>query len=236
VNLAGIFTILGLAVAVASALYAWREWRHKTRHWLCIPPPDGAQNPLEPEFWVFPPVELEQGHVAVPIGGILRNVGPSPAFSVRIYADPEYSGEAAMEALRETFHLVLAKRGAGVSSEDLWRSFVKHHRTRSSYSPMLAIGEELRFLVVAKFEADDPFVLQFSDQEKVREEAGIAPWDRSYRWTLDELQAHRVHAASRTFTRRRLEFAPGDLCAPMESEAELRRWATPPVAGSGREA
>jgi hypothetical protein len=212
-TLADIAAIGTLLVAVASAAYARKEWLHKTGHWLYIPAPDeGRQNPVEPDFWVFPPVQVDEVY-AVVIAGKVVNAGPSDAFSVHIYAEPEFSAEELRRyPVFETAIDTLAHRHPQKAHEDLWESFIKAYRSSTGYVPVLRVGEELPFVVVAKYDRSSRYI------ETIQKEEGL---EKTRGWMLGDRQAHAVHAESHTITGKKCLFQPGDLCAPFEPQPAI---------------
>lgn len=211
-DITGITLVL---VAVFGVAIAYREWRHKTDHWLYIPAPKPEQSPLDPEFWVFPPVPIEDG-VAVPIRGKIVNAGPSDAFSVHIYAEPELPWDEAKEVLAVTASYAVSSKATSVdrSSAEAFGQLLGVYRSKSDFVPVLKAGDELPFVVVAKYEATDPYISALPRQAGVHTTA---------RWTHDGSQAHLVHASSRTATRLTKSFGPNQLCAPFEEDAPTQR-------------
>lgn len=209
-DVAAITGVIAVILAVPGAYLAFRQWRREEEvdlH-LYIPAPDRDQNPLSPDFWVFPPVDLKDGQALV-IGGRMINAGPDAARSVRVYADPEVPTSEAQGALEEAFDVVAANN-PGREHQELWREFVKHYRTRDQFDPLLREGEELRFLVVAHYDHSSPYIKRIGEEgERI---------ERSRDWVQDRRQAHAVHAAFRTGRGGLVEFGPSDLCAPGEDQ------------------
>jgi hypothetical protein len=213
-------------VAAAFAGIEWqlrkRELKMASRGWICIPAPPRDQSPLEPVFWVYPPVQREDGSYDLVVAGEVINNGPGDAYSVRIFAGPELvarseaDGEHLRSALLRTVEDAIAPAFPERSVDDIYDAFVTNYKTSSYYKPVLREGEVERFLVVAHYERATPYL------ERIAAEG--EPAERSRDWVQDHLQAHPVQAAERTALGHTFEFGPGDLCAPFEGERALKRW------------
>lgn len=195
-----------MLVAVASALFARKQWLHKNRNWLYIPAPDVLrQDPAEPAFWVFPPFELDDCYALVIVGKLV-NAGPADAFSVRVYADPEVHGHAVRSPFWQAIDI--ADAHTAKPRLEVERTFVGAYMNADSLIPVLRVGESKQFAVVAKFDKDDAYIRSITQEDAGQKE--------SCAWEHERRQAHRVHAASRTILSGTLEFGPSDLCAPFE--------------------
>jgi hypothetical protein len=209
-TLSDLATLIGLITAIAAAFYAWREWRHKTDHWLYIPEPEPRQSPLDPAFWVFPPLPWGDGY-AVPIRGKVLNSGPSDAFSVRVFGDQELPWDEAREVVSIAASFALSSKALEGDPDPavVLDQFLGIYRSKGRLAPVLRVGEELDFVVVVKFEKESRYIAALP------KEAGI---HQSAPWCLDDRQAHKVRASSRTSTRRIKRFGPDQLCAPFEED------------------
>jgi hypothetical protein len=203
-NTAAIAAVLAVLLAIPGAYLAIRELRRREDVALFIPSPDPDQDPLRPDFWVFPPRECDGGD-AVVIAGRMVNAGPDPARSVRVYADPEIDPADARGPLEAAFEVVVASH-PGEKREELWREFSKHYRGRNDYVSLLQAGDDLRFVVVARYARPNLYI------ERIRAEG--EPTERSRDWVEDGRQAHAVHAAMRRKNGAGVEFGPSELCAP----------------------
>jgi hypothetical protein len=216
-TLAAIAAIGTLLVAVVGAAIAYREWLHKTSHWLYIPEPNrSSQDPLRPTFWVFPPVSIGDFR-AVVIAGKVVNAGPSDAFSVRIFAEREFSDEELRSSngrVRDAVLPTLTLLHPDDSLDDLQNDFLKKYRTHQAYTPVLRVGAKLSFVVIAKYAATSPFISHIEDTRDPKV---------TCEWALDGVQMHMVCAESRTIVRRKRKFGPGDLCAPFEPQPAYQR-------------
>jgi hypothetical protein len=222
-SLAQLAGIIAVVIALPGAFVAIRGWRLRSRHWLYIPAPNVlTQDPGSPDFWVFPPMEMGDGTYAIVIAGALINAGPSDAFSIRVHAEPEFSYEEGVEPLKAAIDIAAQHPRIDRERREVAHSFLEAYKTRKTFFPVLPVGERARFIVVAKFDAADPYlrsVLKRNDGEKV-----AAGTTMSCYWEHEGKQAHRVHAASRTILGRKLNFGPNDLCSPFERDRDLRRW------------
>jgi hypothetical protein len=123
-TVAQLFGIVAVLAALPGAVIAIRGWRLKNRHWLYIPAPIVlSQDPGEPDFWVFPPTEVEDGVYALVIAGSVVNAGPSDAFSVRIYADPEIEWEDGVEPLKAAIEVAAAHPRTHKERDAIARAF-----------------------------------------------------------------------------------------------------------------
>jgi len=219
-ELADVVTIVGVLAAIVSAAIAYRGWRHRTGHWLYIPAPDVlSQDPGAPEFWVFPPTEIEDGVYGLVIAGKLINAGPSDAFSIHIYAEPEIDWEDGLGPVEAAAEIATRHRHHSPQDrETIVRSFLDVYKNRKSFIPVLRVGQERRFVVIRKLEGNDPYLKELLGREWSHSELS-AHWE-----TEDRKQAHGVHAASRTTLGRRIVFVPDDLCAPFEVSRGPSRW------------
>lgn len=218
-TVAQLLGIVAVLAALPGAFIAVRGWRLKNRHWLYIPAPIvHSQEAAKPDFWVFPPTEIANGVHAVVIAGAVVNAGPSDAFSVRIYADPEIGWEEGIEPLEAAIDVAAAHPRTDEGHDAVARMFLEAYKNRRSLIPVLRVGCRQQFVVIAKFERGDPYLEEILSAEGAGEQV-------TCHWEHENSQAHQVHAMSRTILGRRLEFEPGDLCAPFESERSLQRWA-----------
>ncbi len=216
-------------VAVMFAAFEWqvrkRELSVQNRGWLSIPPPPHDQSPLEPVFWVYPPLRREDGSYDLVVAGEVVNNGPADAYSVRIFAGPELEPSDEQEiarrrvALEETVEKVIAPAFPEREFDELLTTFVADYKQRRYYKPLLRRDNSERFVVVAHYERPTPYL------ERIAAEG--EPCNRSRDWVQDHLQAHPVHASERTALGHAVEFLPGDLCAPFEDEHALKQWESP---------
>jgi hypothetical protein len=216
-DLANLATIIGVVAALVTAAVGYSGWRHKARHWLYIPAPNVlTQDPGDPEFWVFPPTQMEDGAYAVVIAGKVVNAGPSDAFSVRVYIEPEYSLEQGIPALEAAIDTAAnLQKTSDNASKKIKYGFYEAYKNRHSFIPVLPVGKDQPFVVIARLE---PGTAYLDSLLKKGKEGQISLF-----WTIDGKQAHGVHARSRTARGRKLRFGPNDLCAPFEDE----RWSPP---------
>lgn len=226
-DLADLATIIGVAAALVTAAVGYIQWRHKARHWLYIPAPNVlSQDPGDPDFWVFPPKRMDDDAYAVVIAGKVINAGPSDAFSLRVYVEPEYSLEQGIPALETAIDAaVCLQKTNGDAKKEIKYSFYEAYKNRNSFIPVLPVGKEQPFVVIARLESGTPYLESLLEKGK---EGQISLF-----WTIDGKQAHGVHARSRTAQGRQLRFNPNDLCAPFEDD---RRWPTwkPSIRLAGR--
>jgi hypothetical protein len=215
-TLAQLTAIAAAAAAVAGVFVAVRSWRLKNRHWLFIPTPNVIhQDPGAPVFWVFPPTPVGDDEVyALVIAGIVVNAGPSDAFSVRVYAEPEVDWDDATVPLNAAIAFAAENRRNTSGKQAITYAFYEAHKNRRSVVPVLRVGEQHRFVVVAKLERGNPYLESLL---KLDNSVGI-----SYFWEEDGRQAHSVHVASRTILGKQLRFGPDDLCSPFERRRFLR--------------
>lgn len=220
-GLADLATIVGVVAAMATAVVAYREWRHRSRHWLYIPAPNVfTQDPAEPDFWVFPPTMMDDGTYALVIAGKIINAGPSDAFSVRVFVEPESDVEQAVEALESVLQVAAAHPNSSGDAEKISAGFVDAYKNRFSFIPVLPTGQARPFVVVARLERGDEYLeslLELSDASEI-----------SLYWEEEGRQVHGVQAQSRTALGRRLSFTPEKLCAPFENERLLDLWFSRP--------
>lgn len=213
-DLADFATIIGVAAALVTAIVGYREWRHRTRHWLYIPAPNLlTQNPGDPGFWVFAPVPLDDGAYALVIAGKIINAGPNDAFSVRVFVEPECQVEHVIPPLEVAVAAAARHPSSDGDAEKISAAFVNAYRNRFSFIPVLPVGEEQLFVVVARLEPGDEYLeslLELNGENEI-----------SLYWEVDGKQVHGVQARSRTVLGRRLSFGPEKLCAPFESERRL---------------
>ncbi|HET8956649.1 MAG TPA: hypothetical protein VFN18_13420 [Solirubrobacterales bacterium] len=208
-----LITVIGVLVGAAAVGIAYREWRHRTGHWLYVPAPNVySQNPEKPEFWVFPPTELEDASFAVVIAGALINAGPSDAFSVRIFAKPELDWKTGMDVLEDTAEFVAKNSRVSSKPRQIFLNMLGAYKYREVFVPVLRVGDREDFVVIAKLERGDPYLEELLKLSATPELS--FPWE-----TEDKKQAHGVHAVSRTIVGRRVQFTPGDLCAPFEPDS-----------------
>lgn len=207
---ADLLTVFGVLAAVISAVVAYRGWRHKTGHWLYIPAPNvHSQDPAEPEFWVFPPQELEDGTFGVVIAGALINAGPSDSFSVRLFAEPELDWREGMKLLKETAKFAAESSLTEKSAHEINVGFLDVFKHREFFIPVLRVDDRENFVLVSRLERGNPYL-----EELLRTPRNP---NLSCHWqSPDRKQAHGVHAWSRTILGRRVRFGPDDLCAPFE--------------------
>lgn len=221
--LADLATIIGVAAALVTALVGYREWRHRTRHWLYIPAPNVlTQDPGDPGFWVFAPIAMDDGAYAVVIAGKIINAGPNDAFSVRVFVEPECGVDQVIAPLEVAVAAAARHPSNDDAAEAISARFVDAYRNRFSFIPVLPVGKEQSFVVVARLELEDEYLESLLELEGKNE--------ISLFWEIDGKQVHGVQARSRTVLGRRLSFGPEKLCAPFESErwpaAWRRRWIT----------
>jgi hypothetical protein len=214
-DLADLATIIGVAAALVTAAVGYSGWRHKARHSLYIPAPNVlSQDPGDPDFWVFPPTRMDDGAYAVVIAGKVVNAGPSDAFSVRVYVEPEYSLEQGVPALEAAIDTAVnLQKTNGDVNKKIKYSFYEAYKNRNSFIPVLPVGKEQPFVVIARLEPGTAYLESLLEKG---EEGQISLF-----WTIDGKQAHGVHARSRTAQGKELRFGPNDLCAPFEDD---RRW------------
>lgn len=210
---ANLATVIGVTAALLTAVVIFRDWRHKTRHWLYIPAPNlYSQNPEDPEFWVFPPKKMEDGSFALVIAGKVVNAGPSDAFSVRIFAETEDESAdfiSAIDAAVERAVRIQEYDSEGSKGHRAVESaFFEAYKTRDSLIPVLPVGKAQRFVVVARLEQGDAYLTSLLRDDMDSENTMF--------WEVNGEQAHGIHARSRTALGRRLSFGPADLCAPFE--------------------
>lgn len=210
---ADLATVIGVTAALLTAIVVFRDWRHKTRHWLYIPAPDlYSQNPEDPEFWVFPPKEMEDGSFALVIAGKVVNAGPSDAFSVRIFAETEDESADFISAIDAAVErAVRIQESDSKGSKDhriVENAFFEAYKTRNSLISVLPVGKALPFVVVARLEPEDAYLKSLL--------RGDMDSENTMFWEVDGKQAHGIHARSRTTLGRQLSFGPADLCAPFE--------------------
>jgi hypothetical protein len=224
---ADVVTIVGVFAALVSAAIAYRGWRHRTGHWLYIPAPNVlSQDPGAPDFWVFPPLAVDDDVYAVVIAGKLVNAGPSDAFSIHIYAEPEFAWKEGVEPVRAAAKVVTRHKSHSPRDEEaIMRSFLEVYKSREHFIPVLRVGDERRFVVVLKLKRSDPYLQELLDDRN----DVVKNCELSGHWeTQDRKQAHGVHATSRTILGGRIMFESDDLCAPFEvgrgPSARLRRW------------
>jgi hypothetical protein len=199
--------VLAVALAVPGAYLAARQWKGEEEALLFIPAPTYGQNPLAPDFWVFPPVSC--GDVdAVVIAGKIVNAGPATARSVRVYADPAQPFTEAKPALMAAFDVVVTSN-PDRGEEVLWEEWLEHYRDKKSFIPLLREGEELRFVVIACYSRPNAYI------ERIQKQGGVT-LHYSRDWTQDGRQAHTVHLVYRTKRGKLVELGPGELCAPGE--------------------
>lgn len=210
---ADLITVVGILVGAATVGIAYREWRHRTAHWLYIPAPNVfRQSPEKPEFWVFPPAELDDASFAVVIAGALINAGPSDAFSVRIFAKPELDWKIGVDVLENTAEFVAENTRVTRNPRQIFLDMLGAYKYREAFIPVLRVGDREDFVVIARLERGDPYLEELLKLSPTPELS--FPWE-----TDDKKQAHGVHAVSRTIVGRRLRFTPGDLCAPFEPDS-----------------
>jgi len=208
VDIAALTGLVAVALAVPGTYLALRQWRgEEEESLLFIPAPPYGQNPLAPDFWVFPPVSCGDGD-AVVIAGKIVNDGPAAARSVRVYADPEPPRREAFPAVKAAFRVVVAANPER-DEEGLWEEFSQFFRNKESFVPLLRAGEDLPFVVIARYPRPNAYI------ERIREQEGTMPRTRD--WTQDGRQAHTVHLSYRTKRGKLLELGPNDLCAPGEN-------------------
>jgi hypothetical protein len=205
-DVAALTGALAVALAVPGAYLAARQWKGEEEPLLFIPAPPYGQNPLAPVFWVFPPESC--GDVdAVVIAGKIVNAGPA-ARSVRVYADPGQPFTEANPAVKAAFKVVVASN-PGRDEEGLWEEFIQHYRDEKDFVPLLREGEELPFVVIARYPRPSAYI------ERIRKQGGGTTF-HSRDWTQDGRQAHTVHLSYRTKGGKLVELGPGELCAPGE--------------------
>ena len=199
--------VLAVALAVPGAYLAVRQWKGEEEPLLFIPAPPYGQNPVAPVFWVFPPADC--GDVdAVVIAGKIVNAGPA-ARSVRVYADPAQPYEEASPAIKAALQDVFSAN-PGRDEEGLWEEFSQHFRDEESFVPLLREGEELSFVVIARYSRPSAYI------ERIRKQrGGTISYSRD--WTQDGRQAHTVHLSYRTKRGKLVELGPSELCAPGEN-------------------
>ncbi|HEX6602442.1 MAG TPA: hypothetical protein VF030_07340 [Solirubrobacterales bacterium] len=207
-EVADLATSLGVCAALISAAIAWRGWRHRTGHWLYIPAPNLlTQDPGRPEFWVFPPQEIQDGTFGLVIAGMLINAGPSDAFSVDVYVESELTLEEGIEVLEEIAKLAADHENSSGDRHEILRGFLNRYPRKEPSAPVLRVGEQFDFVVIARLKAGDTYLeelLQDKDRHAI-----------SCHWSTDEKdQAHGVHASSHTSLGRKIVFGPDDLCSP----------------------
>jgi hypothetical protein len=129
---ADVATVVGVTAALLTAIFVVRDWRHKTGHWLYITAPNYyTQDPGDPEFWVFPPQELEDGAFALVIAGKIVNAGPSDAFSVRIFVEPECEFGDALDAFDAAVEMTVELQDSGTDGyERVYAAFSEAYKER----------------------------------------------------------------------------------------------------------
>jgi hypothetical protein len=207
---ANVATVIGVTTALLTAVVVFRDWRHKTSHRLYIASQNlYTQDPGDPDFWVFPPKEIEDGAFALVIAGKIFNAGPSDAFSVRVFVESECEFGDALDAFDAAVEMVVALQNSGIEGyETVNGAFSDAYKDRRSLIPVIPAKSSQPFLVVARLESGDPYLKKLLGDEK-------NPQTSLY-WEIDGKQAHGIHARSRTALGKQLSFGPEDLCAPFE--------------------
>lgn len=210
---ANLATVIGVTAALLTAIVVFRDWHHKTRHRLYISAPNYySQNPEDPEFWVFPPKEMEDGSFALVIAGKVINAGPSDAFSVRIFSETEDESTDFVGAIDAA-----VEKAVGIQEYDsegskghraVENAFFESFKTRNSLIPVLPASGAQRFVLVARLEPGDEYLKALLKEDMTAE--CTMPWE------VDGKQMHGIHARSRTALGRQLSFGPADLTAPFE--------------------
>lgn len=164
---------------------------------------------------------------AVAIAGALINAGPSDAFSVRVFVRRELDWAAGVDLLEKTAKLAADNEKATGDWRAIRRAFIDRYQREESSVPVIRVGERLDFVVIARLERGDAYLEELLSARTGGEHRLSCHWT-----TVENEQAHGVHARSRTILGREVLFGPDDLCSPFETRR--RGFALPEAFGSLR--